>query len=331
MHIGAQVSMAGGMLAAFARAEPLGAEVIQIFTQSPRQWRPSARDPQRFAAYRALQHDSSAVAATYCHATYLINLATANAALVEASEACLVENLTVATMIGASGVVLHVGSHLGRGLDAVLAQVAASLTGAMDAVERELGEASCPILLENTAGAGGTIGRSFAELARVIDAAGGDARLGTCLDTQHLFASGVSFATPAEADEVVADIAATVGLARLCCMHVNDSKVTLGANRDRHENLGEGTIGEAGFTSLLGHPDLDGVPAILEVPGAGQGPRAEDVAQAKALHAAGVAGRASAAPTRRLPPTPRRAPGARAGSRPDPTRAGGRSPRSRSR
>ena len=105
--------------------------------------------------------------------------------------------------------------------------------------------------------------------------------MGVCLDTQHLWASGVAFATVEDADAVVAAFDATIGLSRLRCLHLNDSKVPFGANRDRHENIGQGTIGEAGLGALLGHPALQDLPAMLEVPGAGDGPRAEDVAAAR--------------------------------------------------
>ncbi len=145
----------------------------------------------------------------------------------------------------------------------------------LDAVEPSADP--CPILLENAAGAGDTVGRSFEELAEVIDAAGGDERLGVCLDTQHLWASGIPFGTLDEADRLVDLVDETVGLDRLRCLHLNDSKVAFGANRDRHENIGDGTIGPDGLAALLGHPALQGLPAILEVPGEGDGPRADDV------------------------------------------------------
>jgi deoxyribonuclease-4 len=146
----------------------------------------------------------------------------------------------------------------------------------------------CPILLENTAGAGNTVGRSFEELAAVIEAAGGDERLGLCLDTQHLWASGIPFGTTDQADALVALVSDLVGLERLRCLHLNDSKVAFGANRDRHENIGKGTIGSESLASLLGHPDLQGLPAILEVPGKGDGPRAEDVRIAREVWSWGV-------------------------------------------
>jgi len=172
----------------------------------------------------------------------------------------------------------------------VLPAVADALVGSLDEVG--VGPDGCPILIENTAGAGDTVGRSFEELARVVDAAAGDRRLGICLDTQHLWASGIPFSTTGEADRLVRLVDATVGLGRLGCVHLNDSKVAFGANRDRHENIGQGTIGVDGLAALLGHPALQAAAAILEVPGAGDGPRAEDVDVARAVWDCGVALRA---------------------------------------
>lgn len=203
------------------------------------------------------------------------------------SRACLNANLATAQGIGADGLVLHIGSHRGSGFETALPEIADALIEALDSVEAS--PDPCPILLENAAGAGDTVGRSFEELAAVIVAAGDDGRLGVCVDTQHLWASGVPFATVDEADAVVELVSRTVGLDRLGCMHLNDSKVQFGANKDRHENIGEGTIGADGLAALLGHPDLQELSAILEVPGDGDGPRAEDVATAREVWSKGVA------------------------------------------
>jgi deoxyribonuclease-4 len=188
--------------------------------------------------------------------------------------------------MGADGLVLHIGSHRGSGFEAAVPAIVDALVEALDSVEAA--PEPCPILLENTAGAGDTVGRSFDELAQVIDAAGGDERLGVCLDTQHLWASGVPFSTIEEADSLIALVEETVGLERLQCLHLNDSKVAFGANRDRHENIGDGTIGTKALASLLGHPDLQGLPAILEVPGEGDGPRKADVAKARRVWKKGL-------------------------------------------
>jgi deoxyribonuclease-4 len=205
-----------------------------------------------------------------------------------------VGHLAVATGLGAEGVVLHIGSHLGQGMDAVIDRIAEALVEALDAATVRAGEPSCKILIENTAGAGGTVGRSFEELATVIAAADNDERLAVCLDTQHLFASGTSYETLAETDAVINEIKTTVGLDRLACLHLNDSKVELGTNRDRHENLGEGSIGAKALANLLSHPAIQHAPALLEVPGDGSGPRKSDVAIARKILARGVKARAKA-------------------------------------
>lgn len=287
MRFGAQVRQAGGFLAALGRGEAMGAEVVQLFAQSSRQWRPPAVVGAEREAYRVAQASSGVVGATVCHAPYLVNLVSPDPVTAERSFESLVANLRAATELGAFGLVLHPGSH--RGVDPHLAavrigQLCAAALGAAAGPRQ-----ACDLLLENTAGAGGTVGRTFAELAAIVEAGGGDPRLGICLDTQHLFAAGVSFATAAAADRVVAGLDREVGLGRLRCLHLNDSKVPLGANRDRHENLGAGEIGARALRALLGHPRLQGLPVVLEVPGVeGHGPGAADLAVARRLHAAGV-------------------------------------------
>ncbi len=287
MLIGAHVRAGKGLVPALQHGADIGADAVQIFTQSPRMWKPSQYSDDVLAAYRAAQAEHPSVQATFCHATYLINLASPDPELAAKSRSCLTANLHTADGMGADGLVLHIGSHRGSGFETALPGVAEALVGALDEVDADV--ESCPILLENAAGAGDTVGRSFEELAQVIDAAGGDERLGVCLDTQHLWASGVPFATMDEADALVALIEATVGMDRLRCMHLNDSKVEFGANKDRHENLGDGTIGPDALAALLGHPALQDIPAILEVPGEGDGPREQDVAGARAVLEAGLA------------------------------------------
>jgi deoxyribonuclease IV len=292
MRIGAHVRAGTGLLPALSKGADIGAAVVQIFTQSPRMWKPSQYSRELLDAYRSAQSEHPTVGSTFCHATYLINVAAPDPGVAARSRSCLAANLEVANGLAADGLVLHVGSHRGTGFEHSLPAVVDALLVALDGAPPPVtGRDPCPILLENTAGAGATIGRTFEELNAVIEASGGDERLGVCLDTQHLWASGTSFSTTEEADEVVAALDHTVGLERLQCLHVNDSKVVLGANRDRHENLGEGTIGEEGLAALLGHPRLQGLPAILEVPGDGEGPRAKDLVQAREIWESGLAER----------------------------------------
>lgn len=298
MEIGAHVRAAGGIGAALQRGNEVGADVIQVFTQSPRMWKPTQYAPGVLERVREQLRDDPSISAIYCHATYLVNLATDDPELFERSTACLVANLSCARGMGASGLVLHIGSHRGAGFDHCLPQVAGALgetlDAAIDAVAGVTGSVAgaaraCPILLENAAGAGGTVGRTLEELASVMEAVGANDGLGVCLDTQHLWASGVEFSSPEQAAAVVDALESTVGLGALGCLHLNDSKTELGSNRDRHANIGEGLIGEDAIGCLIGHPALAACPAILEVPGAGDGPRSEDVATARRVLAQGEA------------------------------------------
>ena len=290
MLFGAQIRQAGGLLAALRRAEGMGAEIMQVFAQSPRQWRFPELSEERAAAFAHAWPATPVVKLVVCHAPYLVNLATPDAELYRRSRRALTDNLRAAAAMGAAGLVVHLGSHLGAGLDACLGRIADAVVATLD--DAWAAGRPCPLWLENTAGGGGTVGRDFDELARIIEGTGGDGRLGVCVDTQHLWASGVSFATPAAADRVVGRLDATVGLERLVCLHLNDSKVARGAGADRHENLGQGAIGKAGLRALLGQPRLQGLPVVLEVQGIeGHGPGAADLAAARRLHAEGLARR----------------------------------------
>jgi deoxyribonuclease-4 len=282
MSIGAHVRAGGKLVPALERGAEIGAEVVQIFTQSPRAWKPTQYADEVLYEYRVAQENSPVISATFCHATYLINLASHDPALLARSVDCLAANLAVSTGMGASGLVLHVGSHKGSGFAESLPQIVDALADALGRVPAGSPNA-CPILLENAAGTGDTVGRSFDELAAILDAAGPALapRLGVCIDTQHLWASGISYASVEEADAVVAGFDALIGLDRLRGLHLHDSKVDLGANRDRHANVGEGTIGALNLGLLLSHPALVELPAMLEVPGDGDGARASDIVAAR--------------------------------------------------
>ncbi len=290
MNIGAHVRGGGNLIHSLDEGVAIGATSIQVFTQSPRMWKPSLYAPEVLAAFREAQARHPSVSDTFCHATYLINLATADLELYEKSVATLTHNLSVARGMGAGGLVLHVGSHLGAGFDDVVRQVADALTRALDGADAAPpGVADCPILIENAAGAGGTVGRSLEEIEFLIEACNGDDRLGLCIDTQHLWASGVDYSTIDGAEALVAEVDRRIGLARLRCFHLNDSKIELGGNRDRHANIDEGTIGTMGLAPLVGHPAIRDLPLLLEVPGDGGGPRARDVVAARYAVEVGLA------------------------------------------
>ncbi len=289
MNIGAHVRGGGKLIPSLQAGVDIGATSIQVFIQSPRMWKPSQYSPEVLAAYRDAQAAHPTITDTFCHATYLINLATGNRELYEKSVECLTSNLSVARAMAASGVVLHVGSHMGAGFAEVVGQVAEAFERALDDADpAPAGVADCPILIENAAGTGGTVGRSLEEIEALIDACGGDERLGLCIDTQHLWASGVDYSTLAGAKRLVKEINDRIGIERLRCLHLNDSKVELGANRDRHANIDEGTIGSKGLAPLVGHPKIRNLPLLLEVPGHGDGPRGLDVALARKVVAKGI-------------------------------------------
>ncbi len=287
--IGSHVSIAGGVMNVFGNAMAVGANFVQIFTRSPRVWRSPAINEDDAARFRTeLETGRNGLKGLVTHASYLINLASLDDELFAKSRTVLAENVLTASRLGALGTVVHVGSHKGAGLKMSINRIASSLRLALDFVG-----SPCRIFLENTAGQGGSVGVTFEELALLIEALKGDERVGVCLDTQHLFASGVSFGTIDEADAVVEELDRMLGIDRLGCIHLNDSKVSKGTMKDRHENLGEGLIGGEALSNLISHPAFVGVPLILETPGSGEGPRTRDVNKAREILLAGIARRNS--------------------------------------
>ena len=289
MNIGAHVRGGGKLIPSLEEGVDIGATSIQIFTQSPRMWKPSQYAPEVLAAYREAQANHPSVTHTFCHATYLINLASPDKELYERSVACLISNLSTGRAMASSGVVLHVGSHKGSGFETALPQMAEAFKRALEAADSAPpGVEDCPILIENAAGTGGTVGRSLDEIQALIDATGGDERIGLCIDTQHLWASGIDYSSTHGTNKLVHEIDMHIGLGRLRCFHLNDSKIELGGNRDRHANIDEGTIGTMGLAALVGHPDFRDLPLLLEVPGTGEGPRWEDVIAARKVVVEGI-------------------------------------------
>jgi deoxyribonuclease IV len=285
MLIGAHVSPSGGLWKAIERGTALGCEAIQIFNQSPRMWRPTAYGEEDFAAFRSAREES-AVGAVLIHAVYLLNCASDDSDIRAKSLASLIHSLRVGAAIGAAGVVLHPGSAKKGDVGEALSRAGALIREALAESE------GCALHLEDTAGAGGTLGRSFEELAALIDAAGGDARLGLCLDSCHLLASGYDVRTAEGLDEALSQCDAVVGLNRLGSLHLNDSQTPLGSNRDRHANLGEGELGEDGCAAFLSEPRFQDLPLVLETPGPERsGATAEEVAFARELRARGMAAR----------------------------------------
>lgn len=291
MLIGAAVSPAGGPAKAVARGIERGARAIQFFNQNPRGWKPRTYSDDEAAEFRAAMAGSD-VGALLIHAIYLLNCASADADIRAKSLASLTGSLRAGASLGAHAVVLHPGSALAGG------EIAPAVARAGAVIAEALAESEgCPLHLENTAGTGGTLGRSFGELATLIEVAGGDERLGLCLDSCHLLASGYDIRTPELLDAVLVECDARVGLERLGSLHLNDSQAPLGSNRDRHANVGQGEIGMEGCAAFLSDPRFDALPCVLETPGPNHsGPSAEEIALARRLRARGLAERRRRAP-----------------------------------
>jgi deoxyribonuclease IV len=270
---------------AHERAVERGCEAMQVFNQSPRQWRPTRWKPDDVAEFLSLRKESPVKSVTI-HAVYLINPATKDREMRKKSADSLIHALRMGDEIRADGVVLHPGSTVGEPPDEALTRVGEMLKHA-------LGESdSCRLLLENTAGAGNTIGRSFEELRELLDLAGGHKRLGVCLDSCHMYASGFDIATADKLAAVMDDFKTTVGIRRLRCLHVNDSQAPLGSNRDRHAIPGQGELGPKGCAAFLSEPRFEKLPALFEGPGtSGHAPDKVDVDILKELRKKGLRAR----------------------------------------
>jgi deoxyribonuclease-4 len=285
MLIGAHVSPAGGPQRAVERGIERNCKAIQFFNQSPRAWRPREYSDEEVAAYHEAM-GASDLEAMLIHAVYLLNCASEDEEIRGKSLTALTHALNAGAALGAHGVVLHPGSALKSDVDEALARAGAVIAEALKE------SADCPLHLEDTAGAGGTLGRSFEELAQLIERAGGDERLGVCLDSCHLLASGYDIRTAEGLSDVVDDLDLIVGLDRLGSLHVNDSVTPLGSNRDRHVNLGEGEIGPDGIAAFLSEPRFDGLPCVFEGPGAaGKNVEREDIDNAWDLRERGLKAR----------------------------------------
>jgi len=289
MLIGAHVSLAGGLELAVQRGRERGCEAIQIFSQSPRRWQPSAHGAEEIAAFNEA-FSSSPIEAVVIHAVYLLNCASEDRDLRAKSRASLTHSLRLGQQIGARGVILHPGSAKSSSVEKAVERAGRTIRAALADSD------GCELHLENTAGAGGTLGRSIDELEALIRASGGGSRVGLCLDSCHLFASGYDIRSAAGIDAVIEEISAKIGRERIRSLHLNDSQAPLGSNRDRHANLGAGELGRRGCGAFLAAPAFEGLACVLETPGEDhKGPNQAEVARARTYRRAGAKARASAA------------------------------------
>src|SRR3954452_16800139 len=284
MLLGAHVSTAGGLVKAHERGVESESESIQIFNQSPRRWRPVNYKPDDIAEFNARMADGP-VKSVVIHAVYLINCASNEDEIREKSIASLTHALLLGDAINADGVVVHPGTLKGKPLEEGLELAGEAFRIALAESEK------CRLLLEDTAGAKGTLGRSFTELAALLERGGDDGRLGVCLDSCHLLASGFGVRTRDGLSEVLEECMSAIGHDRLQCLHVKDSKVPLGANADRHAALTEGEFGAKGLEVFLSEPRFQDLPVILETPGPSGSIGLPEVELARELREKGLAAR----------------------------------------
>jgi deoxyribonuclease-4 len=260
-ELGAHMSIAGGLHLALERGQALGCFAVQIFLKNQRQWAARPLGDAEARTFRAARRATGNPAA-FAHASYLINLASPDPVAWRQAIEAFTDELERAEALGLTCVVIHPGSHLGAGVDAGLDRVAAA---AREALRRTRGYRVC-IALENTAGGGGGLGRSFAELGALVDRLDGASRVGVCLDTCHLFAAGYDVRTPAGYRAAMAECVSAVGLERVLAFHLNDARAPLGSGLDRHEHIGRGFLGLAPFRCLLNDRRFQRVPKVLETP-----------------------------------------------------------------
>jgi len=279
VEFGAHVSSSGGIDTAIDRIEAIGGDCVQVFTQSPRMWRPTTHQPESVARFHT-RREEAGIGGVVVHALYLCNLAAPDDVIYGKSVETMRITVDAASAIGADGVIFHVGSHLGAGFEAGLERTAAALTQILERCDGDTW-----LLMENSAGAGATIGRSLEELAALLERLDRHPRLGVCLDSCHLYASGYDVTEPAVVDALVAEVDKQMGIERLRALHINDSAAPLGSNLDRHANILEGLMGER-LGAFLAHPAFQHLSAYLEVPGIEKkGPNADEIRKVRELHA----------------------------------------------
>lgn len=259
MKLGVHVSTAGGADLAIDRALALGCNTFQIFISNPRGWKPTIIADETAILFKEKYRNANMVDA-FAHSIYLINLASKNDYLREQSIESLISGLINIDRLELPCLVTHIGSHNGDGIDIGIKRV-------VDCLHQILADTPdrTKLLLENTAGAGNLVGKNFKELGTIINQINSN-RLGICLDTAHAFEQGYRLNTPDGLEEMIDEIKENVGLNRLYAIHLNDSMTELGSCRDRHENYGQGFIGENGLTRIINHPAFKDIPFVMETP-----------------------------------------------------------------
>ena len=256
--IGAHISTKGGVHTVFDRAKEINASAVALFAKNSNQWKGKELtddDCKLFAEKRTVKP-------VFTHASYLINLATTNPEFHRKSIAAMIDEIDRAERLGAAAVVLHPGAHMGAGAGSGIDQIARSF----DQIHAAIPQHKTVTLLETAAGQGSCLGCTFEELGRIISLVDDKKRLGICIDTCHIFASGYDIRTADGYERTIEDVEKHVGINRVGLFHLNDSKKPLGSRVDRHEHIGDGQIGAEGFRSLLNDKRFSRIPKLLETP-----------------------------------------------------------------
>ena len=264
MLLGCHLSIGKGFTGALAVAKSLDINAMQIFSHNASSWRMKEITAEMASTFR--QHFSeSSVEYIVIHTMYLLNLASQDEDLFERSIAALEEEIRRAGLLGIDRLVTHIGAHKGSGIDAGIARIITALDRVLSSDFARRYQ-HVQVLLEDTAGAGTTMGTTFSELGAIIDGLSDASRVGICFDTCHAFAAGYELRTPDGLAETLEEFDREIGIERLCLIHLNDSKFPLGSRRDRHNHIGAGEIGEEAFSLIVNHPALRDLPFILETP-----------------------------------------------------------------
>jgi deoxyribonuclease-4 len=261
LSLGAHMSVAGGVDLAIGRAEVFNMDSCQIFTKNASQWAAKPLDPAVVGRWLEKQ-SSGSVTNFVAHDSYLINIASPDDVLWQKSKMALQTELERCDLLNVPYLVSHPGAHMASTVDEAIAKVA----DAINAIVDDTPDGKCMLLLETTAGQGTTLGRTFEQIAMMIDKVENKSRVGVCLDTCHIFVAGYDLRDKESYEKTIADFDTTIGLSNLKVFHLNDAKKGLGSHVDRHTHIGEGELGLEPFRFLMNDPRLDGLPGVLETP-----------------------------------------------------------------
>lgn len=259
LDFGSHTSASGGVDKALERAVDVGATSCQIFSKNERQWRAKPLDPVVIEQFHS-ERERTGIRQMVVHASYLINVASPKEDIHEKSMGAFADELERCEMLAIQNLVMHPGAHTGSGVEAGIRTFAESLNRLAD----QLPDIKAVTCLETTAGQGTALGRSFEEIAAIIDQVEAKDRVGVCLDTCHIFAAGYDIRTAEDYRKVMDEFDRVIGIDKLRVLHLNDSKMPFASNKDRHEMIGEGEIGVEAFRALVDDVQLAGLPAILE-------------------------------------------------------------------